>query len=93
VRSEHPYTAISPPTEVNANHNEAHNAALRRRCSAYRRRQNLYAKTRDGLQLNRPVPRPPGDCMWVFGIVCVRWARTLAGSVFCTGHTERLSAL
>lgn len=40
VRPEHPYTAISPPSEVNANHNEAHNSSLRRRASAYHRRQN-----------------------------------------------------
>jgi hypothetical protein len=40
VRPEHPYTAISPPSEVNANHNEAHNSSLRRRASAYHRHQN-----------------------------------------------------
>ena len=34
VKPEHPYTAISPKSEVHANHNEAHNSALRRRCSA-----------------------------------------------------------
>lgn len=44
VKVEHPFTAISLEHEVNANHNEAHNSALRRRASAYRRRQNLYAK-------------------------------------------------
>lgn len=50
VKSEHPFTAISPEHEVHANHNEAHNSALRRRASAYRRRQNLYAKHVDALQ-------------------------------------------
>ncbi|ABW32710.1 hypothetical protein AM1_D0215 (plasmid) [Acaryochloris marina MBIC11017] len=50
VKAEHPFTAMSTGSEVYANHNEAHNAALRRRCSAYRRRQNLYAKKRPGLQ-------------------------------------------
>lgn len=50
VKIEHPFTAISPECEVHANHNEAQNAALRRRCSAYRRRQNLYAKNLSGLQ-------------------------------------------
>lgn len=50
VRVEHPFTAISPPHEVHANHNEAQNSALRRRASAYRRRQNLYAKCVEGLQ-------------------------------------------
>ena len=50
VKIEHPFTAISPEWEVHANHNEAQNAALRRRCSAYRRRQNLYAKKLSGLQ-------------------------------------------
>lgn len=34
VKPEHPYTAISPKAEVHANHNEAHNSAIRRRCSA-----------------------------------------------------------
>jgi hypothetical protein len=43
VKVEHPFTAISPACEVHANHNEAQNSALRRRASAYRRRQNLYA--------------------------------------------------
>lgn len=50
VKVEHPFTAISPASEVHANHNEAHNSALRRRASAYRRRQNLYAKRVEGLQ-------------------------------------------
>ncbi|MCA6605805.1 MAG: hypothetical protein IM533_15415 [Pseudanabaena sp. M007S1SP1A06QC] len=44
LKPEHPYTAISDKSEVHANHNEANNSALSRRCSAYRRRQNLYAK-------------------------------------------------
>jgi hypothetical protein len=50
IKPEHPFTAISKPHEVHANHNEAQNAALRRRCSAYRRRQNLYAKKLAALQ-------------------------------------------
>ena len=50
VNSEHPFTAISPASEVHANHNEAHNSVLRRRISAYGRRQNLYAKRVEGLQ-------------------------------------------
>ena len=57
VKIEHPFTAISPESEVNANHNEAQNAALRRRCSAYRRRQNLYAKKLPGLQRILDVQR------------------------------------
>jgi len=36
VKVDHPFTAISPKSEVHANHNEAHNAALGRRCNAYR---------------------------------------------------------
>jgi hypothetical protein len=55
VKPEHPFTAISPASEVHANHNEAHNSALRRRCSAYRRRQNLYAKDVVGLQRSLTV--------------------------------------
>lgn len=50
VYPEHPFTAVSAASEVHANHNEAQNSALRRRCSAYRRRQNLYAKHVRGLQ-------------------------------------------
>ena len=57
VKTEHPFTALSATYEVHANHNEAQNSALRRRCSAYRRRQNLYAKCRDGLQRILDVQR------------------------------------
>jgi hypothetical protein len=42
---------------VHANHNEALNSSIRRRCSAYRRRQNHYAKTRSGLQRAITVQR------------------------------------
>lgn len=52
-KPEHPFTAVSPDAEVHANHNEALNSSIRRRCSAYRRRQNHYAKNVDGL--NRAV--------------------------------------
>lgn len=34
VYTEHPFTAVSAASEVHANHNEAQNSALRRRCSA-----------------------------------------------------------
>jgi hypothetical protein len=44
LKQEHPFTAISPKAEVHANHVEAFNSALRRRATAYRRRQNHYAK-------------------------------------------------
>lgn len=50
VKPEHPWSAISAKSEVHANHTEALNSSIRRRCSAYRRRQNHYAKTRQGLQ-------------------------------------------
>lgn len=36
--------------EIHANHVEAYNASLRRRCSAMRRRTNTYAKHKQGLQ-------------------------------------------
>ncbi len=52
-KPEHPYTALSAKSEVHANHCEAHNASIRRRCSAYRRRQNHYAKHQAGL--NRAI--------------------------------------
>ena len=57
LNPEHPYTAISDKSDVHANHNEANNSALRRRCSAYRRRQNLYAKNPEGLQRAVTVQR------------------------------------
>lgn len=57
VNTEHPFTAISPASDVHANHNEAQNSALRRRSSAYRRRQNLYAKRLEGLQRVLDVQR------------------------------------
>jgi hypothetical protein len=57
VKTEHPFTAISPTQDVHANHNEAQNSVLRRKASAYRRRQNLYAKIRDGLQRALDVQR------------------------------------
>lgn len=44
VKVEHSITPIIAKSQVNANHNEAQNAAFRRRCRAYRRRQNLDAK-------------------------------------------------
>ena len=57
LKPEHPYTAISDKSDVHANHNESNNSALRRRCSAYRRRQNLYAKNTEGLQRTVTVQR------------------------------------
>jgi hypothetical protein len=50
LKQEHPFTAISPKSDVHANHNEAQNSSLRRRASGYRRKQNLYAKAVAGLQ-------------------------------------------
>jgi hypothetical protein len=57
VKVEHPFTAISSKSDVHANHNEAQNSALRRRASAYRRRQNLYAKQVAALQRVLDVQR------------------------------------
>ena len=57
LKPEHPYTAISNKSDVHANHKVANNSALRRRCSAYRRRQNLYAKNNEGLQRAVTVQR------------------------------------
>ena len=42
---EHPDPAQSlAPPEIHANHLEAFHTSLRRRCAAYRRRTNMYAK-------------------------------------------------
>ena len=57
VKPEHPWSAISAKAEVHANHSEALNSSIRRRCSAYRRRQNHYAKTKQGLQQAVTVQR------------------------------------
>jgi hypothetical protein len=48
---EHPQTdARIENAQIHANHVEAFNASLRRRNSAFRRKTNMYAKTRDNLQ-------------------------------------------
>jgi hypothetical protein len=48
---EHPDTAQPlATTEIHANHLEAFHASLRRRCAAYRRRTNMYAKKTERLQ-------------------------------------------
>lgn len=57
LKVEHPLTAISLKSEVHANHVEAFNSALRRRATAYRRRQNHYAKQVKGLQRALNVQR------------------------------------
>jgi hypothetical protein len=57
LRQEHPFTAISPTSDVHANHNEAQNSSLRRRASAFHRRQNHYAKVVQGLQRALDVQR------------------------------------
>lgn len=49
--SEHPETVQNIRNEdIHANHCEAFNSALRRRCSTFRRRTNTYAKNEAGLQ-------------------------------------------
>src|SRR5215831_11642031 len=48
---EHPDTAQPlATTEIHANHLEAFHTSLRRRCAAYRRRTNMYAKKTGRLQ-------------------------------------------
>ena len=48
---EHPDTAQSVAThDIHANHLEAFHTSLRRRCAAYRRRTNMYAKKTGRLQ-------------------------------------------
>jgi hypothetical protein len=48
---EHPDTAQPmATTEIHANHLEAFHTSLRRRCAAYRRRTNMYAKNTGRLQ-------------------------------------------
>ena len=48
---EHPETArIIAETDIHANHAEAFWSALRRKCAAFRRKTNMYAKATTGLQ-------------------------------------------
>jgi len=49
----HPETKPLADKEIHANHCEAHNAAMRRRISAYRRRTNTYAK--EQVHLDRAI--------------------------------------
>lgn len=46
----HPQSSLLEETDVHANHTEAYNASLRRRCSSFRRRTNMYAKDNKGLE-------------------------------------------
>lgn len=49
--AEHPTTDVKiDNSQIHANHVEAFNASLRRRNSAFRRKTNMYAKSRDNLQ-------------------------------------------
>jgi len=57
---EHPETIQNIENkEIHANHVEAFNASLRRRCAAYRRRTNTYAKIKNRLQERL-------DLIWIF---------------------------
>jgi len=48
---EHPETAgVIEEKDIHADHVEAQNAALRRKCSPFRRKTNTYAKSEGGLQ-------------------------------------------
>lgn len=50
-RPEHPETINDiENSDIHANHVEAFNAALRRKCAAYRRKTNTYAKKKERLQ-------------------------------------------
>ncbi|RWX47265.1 hypothetical protein VT99_11742, partial [Candidatus Electrothrix marina] len=50
-QSEHPDTTQNiENTDIHANHVEGFNAALRRMCSAFRRKTNTYAKKVERLQ-------------------------------------------
>ncbi|CAK0762916.1 hypothetical protein CCP3SC1_30002 [Gammaproteobacteria bacterium] len=49
--AEHPQTLQNITNkEIHANHADAFNASIRSRCSAYRRRTNMYAKNKAGIQ-------------------------------------------
>ena len=48
---EHPETDKElADKDIHANHVEAQNSVMRRKCSAYKRKTNSYAKSTDGLQ-------------------------------------------
>jgi len=49
--AEHPETEQKVDNkDIHANHAEAFNSALRRKCAAFRRKTNTYAKDKNGLQ-------------------------------------------
>ena len=80
VKTIHPYTImISPEAEIHGNHNEALNTAIRRKCSAYRRRQNLYAKKVEGLNraitVQRLIPNWVIPFLFKFTTDCCRGLR------------------
>ena len=59
-KPEHPNTTQDIKNkEIHANHLEAFNASLRRKCAAYRRRTNTYAKNEKRLQERL-------DLIWIF---------------------------
>jgi hypothetical protein len=56
---EHPQTSSAiENAQIHANHLEAFNASLRRRCAAYRRKTNTYAKKKKRL-------KPSLDVYWI----------------------------
>jgi hypothetical protein len=56
---EHPHTSsVIENTPIHANHLEAFNASLRRRCAAYRRKTTTYAKKKKRL-------KPSLDVYWI----------------------------
>ena len=56
---EHPQTSsVIENAQIHANHLEAFNASLRRRCAAYRRKTNTYAKKKKRL-------KPSLDVYWI----------------------------
>jgi hypothetical protein len=57
VYPEHPFTALSPQSQVHANHNEAQTVRSGDSAVQARRRQNLYAKRVEALQRVLDVQR------------------------------------
>ena len=79
----HPDSHLLDDHEVHANHCEAYNASLRRRCSAFRRRTNMYAKTQDGLDRALAVQRLIHNWIrphWAQGRIIISHVRSIRTS-------------
>ena len=87
----HPDTVPLPDKAIHANHCEALNAALRRRCSAMRRRTNTYAKKVSALDRALTLYRRLHN--WCRGHFAFRGQQTPAMAIGLTNHIWTVTEL